>query len=75
MHASDTSFRKGHDASAACSSATCTQSWTYDACERVTHESSGVGSKTKFTLDVQGNATQEVAGSSTTTPTFAGQQL
>ena len=73
--ASDVFLLKGPDSAAACYGATCTQSWVYDARERVTHENPGTGSPSLFTLDVQGNVTQEVTGTATTTRSYAGQQL
>jgi RHS repeat-associated protein len=66
---------KGPDSSAACYTQTCTQSWTYDARERVRSENPGTGLTMSLMLDVQGNATQETVGSLKTTRTFAGQQL
>jgi RHS repeat-associated protein len=72
---SDVFLLKGPDATATCYTTSCTQSWVHDAQERVRYENPGTGAATHFTLDVQGNVTQEVTGTATMTRTYSGQQL
>jgi RHS repeat-associated protein len=59
---------------AACTSSTCTATWSYDARERLTQETDGTGQTTTFTLDTIGNVTTE-AGATTVTRTYTGQRL
>ncbi len=74
--ASDVFQLKGPDAAAACYSATCTASWTYDARDRLTQEVNGTGTTTVFTLDAVGNVIGEApSGGTTITRTYNGQQL
>lgn len=73
---SDSFYLKGPDSSPTvpCYWFACTATWAYDARERVTIENPGTGQTRAFALDVQGNVTQESAGSSTIR-TYSGQQL
>jgi RHS repeat-associated protein len=67
---------KGPDGAAACYSATCTASWTYDARDRLTQEVNGTGVTTSYTLDPVGNVTGEAPSTgAATTRTYSGQQL
>jgi RHS repeat-associated protein len=73
---SDVFQLKGPDGAAACYSATCTASWSYDARDRLVQEVNGTGVTTSFTLDTVGNLTGEVPSTgAATTRTYSGQQL
>jgi RHS repeat-associated protein len=73
---SDAFLLRGPDTAAPCRTTTCTQSWSYDARERLTNESTGTGTTTDYTNDVPGNVTQEKAnGTVSRTATYSGQQL
>ncbi len=73
----DTFKRKQADGTATCWTATCAATWAYDGRDRLVSENDGTPSATTttFTLDVIGNTTQEVKGSTTTTRAYTGQQL
>jgi RHS repeat-associated protein len=74
--AGDTFRVVGPDAGASCRSSDCTASWEYDSRDRLTKEINGSGTTSEFTLDKQGNATEEKRNSSTHhTATFTGQRL
>lgn len=58
-----------------CASVTCTARYTYDARDRLTHQDTGAGAGSDYTLDPAGNVTTEVQGGATTNYTYRGTQL
>jgi RHS repeat-associated protein len=73
---SDAFLLRGPDSAAPCRTTNCTQSWSYDARQRLTNENAGTGTTTDYTNDVAGNVTQEKAnGTVSRTATYSGQQL
>jgi RHS repeat-associated protein len=77
--------RVGPTSGKPCQSATCTETWTYDARGKLTRHTDGHGGTTTFTLDAAaaqrdqavraGNVTREVAPRGTTDRTYLGNRL
>ncbi|MDQ1743407.1 MAG: hypothetical protein QOE23_1746, partial [Pseudonocardiales bacterium] len=72
----DTFKRNSPNAGASCTSATCTARYTYDARDRLTHQDSGAGGSSDYTLDPAGNVLKDIeSDTGTTTNTYKGIQL
>jgi RHS repeat-associated protein len=73
---SDVYKLKNGDGGSICFPTACTATWSYDARDRLTQETDGIGLTTAYTLDAAGNVTQEATtGLPSITRTYSGQQL
>ena len=70
-------YRKDNpDTTVGCRTTTCTETYTYDARDRLINSNNGrAGGATSYTLDPAGNITQEVTGGTTKTMTYTGNQI